>query len=266
MKTVAITGAGNGIGRALALHYAAEGCSIVGIDIDETGLTETERLAVEAGGRFRASLADLCRKEDRRRILGILQRRKGADVFIHNAGLNLVGPFEDLPFENQRELIALNLTTPMILTRDLLAHRLLRENGSLVFMSSLSFFVAYPGAAVYAGTKDGLAHYARSLRMALKPRGYHVLTVYPGPSRTPMAERCSPDGNRRAKNRMAPERVAGLIARAVEKRRSELVPGMKSRVFASLGTWAPGLTERAMRRVIYDRLDPERNPGGLRSR
>jgi len=216
--------------------------------------------------RLRASVADLRRPDDRRKVLGIIHRRNGADLFVHNAALNLVGPFDQLPFDDQHRLIQLNLTVPMILTRDLLAHRLLRESGSLVFLSSLSFFVGYPGAAVYAGAKDGLAHYARSLRVALKPRGYNVLTVFPGPTRTPMAERCSPEGASGEGNRMPAETLAGLIATAVERRRAELIPGARNRFFSTIGKWAPALADAAMKRVIFDRLDSGNHPGGLRSR
>lgn len=265
MKTVAITGAGNGIGRALALHYAGLGWGIIGIDRDEEALEETRGQAKRAGAQFRAAVADLGLQRDRQRVLGIIDRRSGVDLFIHNAAINLVGPFENLPLKDQKTLIHLNLVAPMILTRHLLANNLLRKKASLVFMGSLSSFVGYPGAAVYAGAKDGLAHYARSLRIALKPRGVHVLTVYPGPSRTRMAERCSPAAGGAERKRMPPEQVARLIARAVERRRAELIPGFKNRLFAQVGQWLPRLADWTMKRAIYDRLDRQRHPAGLRS-
>lgn len=254
------------MGRALSLHYAASGWYIIGTDIDEGSLAETKKQVLEAGGGFRASVADLSRHEDRQKLLGIIHRRKGADLFIHNAGLNLVGPFGDLRFGEQQELIKVNLVAPMNLTRGLLKHQLLRDGSTLVFMSSLSHFISYPGASVYAGSKDGLAHYARSLRMALKPRNIHVLTVYPGPVRTAMAERCSPDGARGARNRMPADKLARLMAQAVEQGRAELIPGMRNRILAKLGKRAPNLSGIVMKRLIYNRLDPAVNPDGLRSR
>ncbi len=265
MKTVAITGAAGGIGRALAIQYASQGWQVLGFDNDETELLATEKLMAGRPGRFRPSITDLTDEEDRHRLIEVIQRRGGVDLFIHNAALNLVGAFENLNFRQQRELIDLNLTTPMTLTRALLAENLLKENGTLVYMSSLSWFVGYPGAAVYAATKDALAHYARSLRLALRPRGMHVLTVYPGPVDTSMASRCSPGDEKSGGQRMPPQEVARLIADAVERRRPELIPGFRNRIFAFLGTWFPGSTERVMKRNIYDRLDRARHPQGLSS-
>ena len=93
------------------------------------------------------------------------------------------------------EILEVNLTAPLALTAGLLKKNLLASAGSLVFVSSLSRFLSYPGAAVYAASKDGIASYARSLAVALVPAGIHVLTVYPGPTRTAQARACSPNNH-----------------------------------------------------------------------
>jgi short-subunit dehydrogenase len=111
--------------------------------------------------------------------------------------------------------------------------------------------VSYPGAAVYAATKDGLAHYARSLQMA-RPAGY-TLVVFPGPTRTAHARRYSPD-NSREHTRMAPERLAAVVFQAAQARRARLAPGAVNQLFALAGHLAPRLMEAAMRRAIFEKL------------
>jgi short-subunit dehydrogenase len=160
-----------------------------------------------------------------------------------------------MPSDQQRWITEVNLVAPIALTQGLLTRQLLAPSASLVFVSSLSSFVSYPGAAVYAASKEGLASYARSLRAAPVMRGRHVLTVYPGPTRTAMAERCSPDNSEPLRaRRMPPERLAGSIARAVESRQPALIPGFSNRLLAQLGRWIPGVTEHAMRHAIFEKL------------
>jgi hypothetical protein len=142
----------------------------------------------------------------------------------------------------------------MVLTAGLLRAERIARGGSFVFISSLSRFVSYPGAVVYAASKDGLAAYARSLAAPLARQGIHVLTVYPGPTRTAHARRYSPD-NRREQRRMPPERLAVLIYAAVQARRRVLIPGAGNKLFAVLGRYAPGLVEQVVRKTILDRLD-----------
>ena len=129
----------------------------------------------------------------------------------------------------------------------------------MAFISSLSHFVSYPGAAVYAASKDGIAAYARSLALALTPQQMHVLTVFPGPTRTEHARRYSPDNSREGR-RMPPEQLAQQILVAVQRRHRMLIPGLGNRLFARFGHWFPHQSEQIMRRIILDKLtlDPRR--------
>ena len=150
-------------------------------------------------------------------------------------------------------MLAVNLTAPLLLTAGLLRADRLRPGGSVVFISSLSHYASYPGAAVYAATKDGVASYARSLRVALAPQKIHVLTVFPGPTRTAHAHRYSPDNSREAK-RMPPTLLADQILQAVERRQWTLIPGWGNRFFALASRLLPGVVEGVMRKTIYEKV------------
>ncbi|MCG8348515.1 MAG: SDR family NAD(P)-dependent oxidoreductase [Chloroflexales bacterium] len=254
MKHCVITGAADGIGKALAQHFAAAGYAITGIDVDAARAEQTRTELAQRGATVAFLHADLAADEDITQVLEQLVAGTQIDVFIHNAGINAVGRFVSSNLERQQQVLNLNLLAPMVLTAGLLHAEQIARGGSFVFVSSLSRFVSYPGAVAYAASKDGIAAYARSLATPLARQDIHVLTVYPGPTRTAHARRYSPD-NRREQRRMPPERLAALIYAAVQARRRVLVPGAGNKLFAVLGRYAPGLVERVMRKTILDRLD-----------
>lgn len=253
MRYCAITGAADGIGRALALRFASAGYGIIGIDRDPE-LSERTRAELVRGGAIAAFLhADLAQSAEVAALLERLAAGPLIDVFVHNAGISAVGPFASASLAQQQAVLGVNLQAPLLLTAGLLRQQQIAPGGTLVYLSSLSRFVSYPGAASYAASKDGLAAYARSLAIALAPRGIHVLTVYPGPTRTAHARRYSPD-NRREHRRMPPERLADLTYHAVLARQRTLIPGAGNRLFAALGTYAPWLTAYAMRKTLFEKL------------
>ncbi len=248
-----ITGAADGIGRALAQAFTSTGAQVTGIDVDATRATQTQADLINAGGHVRFLIADLTAQPKLHTLLTQLATRPPIDSFVHNAGINAVGPFIQSKPAQLAKVIELNLTTPLVLTAALLQRNMMTPQSSFTFISSLSHFVSYPGAAVYAATKDGLAAYARSLAVALAPQGKHVLTIYPGPTRTAHARRYSP-ANSSENRRMRPEVLARQIVHATQQRRRQLIPGFANRVVAMVGRFWPWLLEEVMRRVIYARL------------
>lgn len=242
-----VTGAADGIGRALAERLRDAGTEVLGVDCDAA------RASTVPGVRF--LLGDLGDPADLARLEEALAREGPFHLVVHNAGINRVGRFEHSDLAEQRRVLDVNLRAPLLLTRRLLAEGRVARGGSLVLVSSLSHAVGYPGAAAYAASKDGLAAYARSLGPALRQDGIHVLRVLPGPVRTAHARRHAPPGADESR-RMPPERVAEAILAGVARRRRVLVPGLANRVAAVLGAWLPGRMDRLMRRLILDRLPP----------
>ena len=253
MSHCIITGGADGIGRAVAERYARAGYAVTLVDRDaERGAALCAALRAQgASATFVA--ADL---SDARAIAGALVelgQLPPADVVVHSAGISAVGAFAGSALAAQHAVLDVNLRAPLLLTAGLLARGRVAPGGTLVFIASLSVFTGYPGAAVYAASKDGVAAYARSLRVALEQRGINVLTVFPGPTRTAHARRYSPD-NRREGRRMAPERLAELLAVAVQRRQATLIPGAGNRLFAILGRLCPPLLDHAMRKTILEKL------------
>ncbi len=248
----AITGAADGIGKALAGRFAAAGWSILGIDRDPRAAERTAAELRAAGAEVEFLLADLGRADEVARV----GRRLAAEplsALVHNAGINRVGRFAASDLAAQAEVVEVNLLAPMLLTAEVLRGGGLGAGAALVFISSLCHFTGYPGSAVYAASKDGLASYARSLGVALAPSGIHVLTVFPGPTRTEHARRASPD-NRREHRRMPPEELADRIVRALAARKRTLVPGLGNQAAAVLGRCWPRIMAMVMRKTILEKL------------
>jgi NAD(P)-dependent dehydrogenase (short-subunit alcohol dehydrogenase family) len=244
MKRALITGAADGIGRALGERLHGEGWSVCGLDVDR----------VQAAARpYPFVFCDLAAPAEIDAALDELAAGAPFELVVHNAGISCTGRFEETDPAAQAQVIAVNLQAPMLLSAGLWRRGLLARGTTIVFLSSLSHQVGYPSAAVYAATKDGLTAYARSLHVALGKLDASVLTVFPGPVRTAHARRYAPAGSDEER-RMPPEAVAQAIAKALRRRRRILVPGLGPKLFAWAGRWLPGLTERAMKKALYDPL------------
>lgn len=244
-KVCAITGAASGIGKALVNEYLAKGFQVIAIDRDEIALDELVKNRAE---NVNTIVADLASDTDLEKLLDSLNN---IDIFIHSAGISAVGRFIETDLEKQRIVLDVNLRAVLILTKEILARAKISKGGSIVFVSSLSHQASYPGAAVYAASKDGISSFARSLRKDLKD--IHVLTVYPGPTRTPHAAKYSPDNSNEEK-RMLPEVLAKKIFNSVEQQKSSLVPSFMLQMFARAGTYFPYLTEQLMLKTLYNKM------------
>lgn len=247
-----ITGAADGIGRALAWQFGNAGYTITGIDVDDVRAQETTTLLAAHGIDIAFIQADLGQVAGIRHALWALSDRPPIDVFVHNAGINAVGRFTRLALPQQEAVLTVNLLAPLSLTAGIRQLGHMRPGGTWVFLSSLSYFVSYPGAAVYAASKDGLASFARSLRVVNDPPT-NTLTIFPGPIRTGHAERYSPDNSREAR-RIPPANVAQAIFHAVQDGDTVLIPGAANRLLAAAGWLLPGVMEWGMARMILAKL------------
>lgn len=184
-----ITGAGQGIGRALALEFGRRGGHLLLIGRQQATLTETARLVASEGGTTEIMVEDLTRAGAIQRIAERVSSWTTVDLLVNNAGNVRAGRLELTSDVDVHSMIDLNLTAPILLTKALLP--LLRESGKargsiLLNVASGIALVGMPFYAVYAATKSGIAQFGEALRRELIGTGVHVATVYPGATDTAM--------------------------------------------------------------------------------
>ena len=248
---VLVTGAGHGLGLALTLELLERGATVVGVDRDPAAL---ERLARGYVDLFEGRLCDL---GDLGAVERLLQRFDAPfDLVALNAGISATGNFARIPAEAYDRLIRINVSAPLLMAQRMVRDDRIARGGTIVFVSSLSHVTGYPGASVYAATKDAVAVYARSVRKPFAKRGVRVLTVFPGPIRTAHAERHAPAGAK-ASRRMDPRSLARQILKAVRQRERVLYPGLGALTAYTLGSLMPRTATRLMGRVLFRKLKRE---------
>jgi len=179
-----VTGAGSGIGRAVALHLVELGAEVVVSDRDRSGLDQT----VASMERANPVVADLSSPAQ----VEALARQAGAiDVLINNAGLQHVSPIESFDVERWNLLLAVMLTAPFLLTKAVLPGMYDRGWGRIVNVASVHGLVASPYKAAYVSAKHGLLGLTKTAALEAAARGVDVTVsaVCPSYVRTPLVEK-----------------------------------------------------------------------------
>jgi short-subunit dehydrogenase len=184
-RAALITGAGGGLGKALALELAREGYAIAGVDLQAQGLAELERELKAAGTPVATEPADVTDADGLRKAVGALEKRVGGtELLIANAGIGRENPavgFSAADFEAQ---VRVNLIGVANSVAAVLPGMLERGRGHLVAISSLASFRGLPLMAGYCASKSGVNALLDALRVELRPRGVFTTTVCPGWIRT----------------------------------------------------------------------------------
>lgn len=228
-KSVLVTGAGSGIGRAAAVEFAKKGAKLTLTGRREEPLQETAKLVEDAGAEARVAAGDVSDPEAREQVVqAATESFGGLDVLVNNAGNVRAGRLEDLDVQEIQTQIEVNLLAPVLLTRAALPA--LRESGDAAIVNVSSGFglVGMPFYSTYAATKAGIAHFGEALRRELFGEGVHVMTIYPGATDTPMMEsnEAGPDLGFQYES---PEEVAQALVAGLEAGELEVVRGAENR-------------------------------------
>jgi NAD(P)-dependent dehydrogenase (short-subunit alcohol dehydrogenase family) len=179
-KTVIVTGATSGIGRATALAFAQEGASVVMTGRDERKLAAAERDLVSAGHQVRAVAADLTDDTAPDRIVQAALDAFGAiDVLVNAAGAIATGTIESTSDAGWDEMMAINLRAPFRLMRAAAPHLAARK-GAIVNVSSVNGLRSFPNVLAYCVSKAGVDQLTRCAALELAPSGVRVNAVNPG--------------------------------------------------------------------------------------
>ncbi|MFI7084551.1 SDR family NAD(P)-dependent oxidoreductase [Streptomyces anulatus] len=190
-KAVLVTGAGSGIGRAVALAFAAEGASVVAAGRTATSLDETVALIEKEGGSAVAVIADVTRSEDVRTLVRRTVEHFGSlDVAVNNAGVFRGGaPVADLPEEDWRTLLDINVTGVFLALRAEIARMREQPTGGAIvnIASNLGAHSRIPGVAGYLTTKAAVSALTRAAALDHIADGIRINAVSPGATATTMS-------------------------------------------------------------------------------
>ncbi len=182
-KRAIITGSGRGIGRAIAIRFAAEGADVVINDLNVQGEALQTLAQVEGHGRRGVLIqADLAHTDQARRLIDEAFTQLGPiDVLVNNAGIEKRAPFADVREEDYDKVLDVNLKGAFFTTQAFVRQlQVAGRPGKIIFISSVHEELPFPGFSTYCVSKGGMQLLTRDLAVELGPHGITVNAVAPG--------------------------------------------------------------------------------------
>jgi NAD(P)-dependent dehydrogenase (short-subunit alcohol dehydrogenase family) len=180
-KVVVITGAGQGIGHALAVAYASEGAIVAGLDKNETGLMNTRNLVEMKGGKFHAFAIDLVDTDAINNAFSeIVNLYNKVDILINNAGLGINKSIYDLSIEEWDYIVNTNLRGTFVCSREVARIMKINGGGAIVNIASTRALMSEPDTFPYSASKGGILALTHSLAVSLGADHITVNAISPG--------------------------------------------------------------------------------------
>lgn len=248
-KVVVITGAGSGIGQALAVEAAREGALLAISDVNEVGLAETASQAKDVGAvdvhTAKLDVAD--RAAFTAYAADVVAHFGRVNLVVNNAGVALAGDFVDLTYQDIDWILGINLHGVINGTKEFLPHLIESGDGHLVNISSLFGLVSMPGQSAYNATKYAVRGMTEAIReeMLANKTGVGVTVVHPGGIKTAIARNARVSAKEdQAKTaelfdkylaRTTSESAAKQILKAVKKNKARLLIGLDAHAVHNFG-------------------------------
>jgi short-subunit dehydrogenase len=269
-RVAAITGAGSGIGRALARELAGRGCHLALCDIDDVGLAETVTLCEGLGVKVTSQRVDVA---DRTAVEAwaeaVVADHGRVNLVVNNAGVALGATVEAMAVSDLEWLMSVNFWGVVNGTKAFLPHLEAAGEGHVVNLSSVFGLVSVPCQSAYNAAKFAVRGFTDALRMELEITGSPVscTTVHPGGIKTNIARnaRIDPSATALAGGRdtvvefdkiamTSPERAARVILTGVERNRRRVLVGPDAKVIDLASRLPAGLVQQVMVRSVKRRM------------
>ncbi len=218
-KTAVVTGASQGIGRAICIRLASEGAHVAGLDIQEDALEETTRLVEAEGVRFLPLGCDVADAEQLRQAVGQVQEAfESLDVMVNNAGITRDNLLIRMSREDWEAVLAVNLTGVFNGIRAVCRVMSRQRSGRIVNIASVVGMIGNIGQANYSASKGGVIALTKTAARELARRNVLVNAVAPGFIETAMTEEVAPEARQASLAQIPlgrfgePEEVAAVVA------------------------------------------------------
>lgn len=272
-KVCIVTGGGSGLGRALCRRLAEQGAVVIVADLNEEAASIVTREITGAGGQAVASAVDVTAQESVESLAAdTLERFGRIDYMFNNAGITIIGEFRDLPLEEVKKVLDVNLFGA--LHGSYAAYRIMARQGFGHIVNTASGFGLAPGPtnSPYVTSKFGIVGLSETLRAEGLDLGVNVSTVCPGYIRTSLIERLRvfrADAGEVVSSipvtMVEPEDAARLILRGVENKRAVIAFPSYVGWLTFLYRFFPGLFLRYSLRTVrnFRKIrEPDRDAGG----
>lgn len=253
-KVAVITGAGSGIGRALAVAFAAEGCHLALVDINERGLQETASLLNAYSRRITTHIASVADRQRMQTLPAEIEQVHGAiHLLFNNAGVTINKSFEDSSLDDLDFVIDINLYGVLYGCHYFLPYLKKQPESHIVNTSSLAGFLGLPNQASYCLSKAAVKSLSETLRAELAVHNIGVTSIHPGTIRTNILRTAAAKSgtNQQTTEKLArlmerfgkpPEKLATRVVTAVKKNQMQVRIGWDS----FLGDWLKRLFPRGV--------------------
>jgi NAD(P)-dependent dehydrogenase (short-subunit alcohol dehydrogenase family) len=260
-----VTGAGSGIGRALALQLAEAGSALALADVEEAGLAQTAQSIVSTKALVTTHVADVADESSVSAFAEDVSRRHGrATLLINNAGVALHGTFEEISLDDFRWLMNINFWGTVYGVKYFLPILKQEQRAHIVNISSVFGIVAPPGQPAYSASKFAVRGFTEALRHELAGTPVRVSCVHPGGIRTPIARHARLGAGASAAQRektiasfeklgrTSPEAAAARILRGVERREPRILIGSDAYQIDILQRLRPASYWKSLARMAKD--------------
>lgn len=261
-KTVIITGASSGIGRALAFEFGRKGSRLLLTARNESRLSETSQALQKENIEHHILAADVSKVEDNQKMIDLARQEYGSiDVLINNAGISMRALFEELELDVIKKVMDINFYGTLYATKLALPH-IIESQGSIVGVSSIAGYRGLPGRSGYSASKFAMQGFLESLRTELLPKNVHVLVACPGFTQSNIRKvALTQDGStqgespRKEEEMMSSEEVAQRIYRAVLHRKRDLVLTRQGKLTVWMNKFFPAWMDRQVYKVMAQESD-----------
>lgn len=247
-KTILITGASSGIGKAMALKAAQDGATVLLAARNEDKLNEVAKEVEKLGGKAEVIVCDVTdASQVKNMFLKSVASGRVLDVVFDNAGLGYIAPIQDLTTDQIKKTIDLNIFGMITVAKFASEIFTRQKHGHLIMTSSIAGLVTVPQWSVYVASKWAITGFAGCIRPELKRFGIKVSTLHPGVVETDFfaAEKANIDFTKLSKA-ITSQEVAQAVYKAIfTNKKKIIIPGI-AKSYSLLYRYMPNLTEKML--------------------
>jgi short-subunit dehydrogenase len=255
-NTVLITGASSGIGLEFASLFAKDGYHIVLTARNEDKLQEiADKLKTEHGVNITILAKDLSNPNGAEELTSeLVANGIEVDVLINNAGFGAYGPFNESSWQEEKDMIQVNIMALTTLTKQLLPGMIKRNSGKILNVASTAAFQPGPLMAVYYATKAYVLSFSEAINYELRNTNVRVTALCPGATETNFEKRASLESSRLFQSgAMDAKEVALTGYKALMENKPLSIPGFKNKALANLVRFLPRKTVLKIVHYVQDK-------------